>query len=64
MNRYWVQISFIEGLGGKRSRILLRSHGREVVFGEYLGSERCAALAHRLREHLDTRSQSIRLGEA
>ncbi len=64
MNRYWVQISLVAGLGGERSRILLRSHGREVAFGEYLGSERCAVLARRLREHLDTRSKSIRLGEA
>ena len=54
-NRHWVQITFIEAQGVERGRLLLRSHGREVAFGDHLAGEQRAALARRLKEHLKIR---------
>jgi uncharacterized membrane protein len=54
-NRLWVQVTLIEFQGAKRSRLLLRSHGKEVEFGIHLTGEQRAALARRLKEHLKIR---------
>jgi uncharacterized membrane protein len=54
-NRHWAQVVFLETQGGSRGRLLLRSHGKEVEFGVHLSSERRAAVARRLKEHLKIR---------
>jgi uncharacterized membrane protein len=54
-NRHWAQVVFLEPQGGRRSRLLLRSHGKEVEFGIHLSGERRAAVARRLKEHLKIR---------
>ena len=54
-NRHWVQVALIEARGTSRSRLLLRSHGKEVEFGIHLTGEQRAALARRLKEHLKIR---------
>jgi uncharacterized membrane protein len=54
-NRQWVQVTFIEAQGGDRGRLLLRSHGKEVAFGNHLTGEQRAAVARRLKEHLKIR---------
>jgi len=51
-NRHWVQITFTEPRGAERSRLSLRSHGKEVEFGIHLTGERRAAVARQLKEHL------------
>jgi uncharacterized membrane protein len=54
-NRHWVQVTFIEARGRERGRLLLRSHGKEVAFGNHLTGEQRAAVARRLKEHLKIR---------
>jgi uncharacterized membrane protein len=54
-NRHWVQVAFTESRGAERSRLLLRSHGKEVEFGIHLTGEQRAAVARRLKEHLRIR---------
>jgi uncharacterized membrane protein len=54
-NRRWVQVALTESRGASRSRLLLRSHGKEVEFGIHLTGEQRAALARRLKEHLKIR---------
>lgn len=54
-NRHWVQVTFTEARGAERSRLSLRSHGKEVEFGIHLTSEQRAAAARRLTEHLKIR---------
>ena len=54
-NRHWVQVAFVEDRGGKRGRLLLRSHGKEVAFGAHLTGEQRAVVARRLKEHLKIR---------
>lgn len=50
-NRWWAQVVC------KRdgSRLALRSHGREVVFGRHLTGEQRLAVARALREQLRSR---------
>jgi uncharacterized membrane protein len=47
-NRHWAQV-VCEGDG---SRLALRSHGREVVFGRHLSGHERLAIARALREQL------------
>ena len=54
-NRYWIQVTLVEASGGKRGRLLLRSHGKEVTFGVHLTGEQRAVMARRLKEHLKIR---------
>lgn len=54
-NRHWLQVSFTEAQRGARSRLVLRSHGREVEFGVHMNGEQRAAVARRLKEHLRNR---------
>lgn len=54
-NRHWIQISFVESRGAQSGRLLLRSHGKEVEFGDHLTDEQRAAVARRLKEHLKVR---------
>ena len=54
-NRYWLQVTLVEASGGKRGRLLLRSHGKEVTFGVHLTGEQRAVMARRLKEHLKIR---------
>ncbi|MEO8156263.1 MAG: DUF2244 domain-containing protein [Betaproteobacteria bacterium] len=54
-NRHWVQVTFVESRGAERSRLLLRSHGKEVEFGAHLTGEQRDAVARRLKEHLKVR---------
>ncbi len=51
-NRRWAQLIVCEPRGVERGRLALRSHGKEVEFGIHLTDERRAALARRLKEHL------------
>ena len=50
-NRSWAQV-VCEGDG---SRLALRSHGREVVFGRHLSGHERLAVARALREQLRSR---------
>lgn len=52
-NRYWARLD--SGEPGRGGRLLLRSHGQEVEIGSCLNPAQRAAMASRLKEHLDTR---------
>ena len=54
-NRHWVQVALVEARDGERSRIMLRSHGKEVAFGAHLTVEQRTAVARRLKEHVKNR---------
>ena len=51
LNRYWAQVVVEDG-PGRRARVFLRAHGREVEFGRLLTDEAKMALAKRLRARL------------
>lgn len=54
-NRYWAQVVY-ENAGGKGGgRLQLRSHGQEIEIGSCLGGVQRAAMAQRLKEHLEIR---------
>ncbi|HEX4984696.1 MAG TPA: DUF2244 domain-containing protein [Burkholderiales bacterium] len=52
-NRHWVQVRYAPSRGRDRSRLVLRSHGREVDFGARLSGAQRAAVALHLKEHLE-----------
>lgn len=57
-NRCWARLDFSEpGLSefGGAGRLLLRSHGQEVEIGSCLNPAQRAAMASRLKEHLEIR---------
>lgn len=54
-NRYWAQVMVKEGGGCGDSRVALRSHGREVEFGENLTEEERLELARLLKKRLSHR---------
>lgn len=49
-NRYWAQL--VLSTGNRDTRVALRSHGREVEVGRYVGEDRRRALVLELRRHL------------
>lgn len=51
-NRYWAQVVLRADAEGRRCRLTLRSHGREVEFGAFLTDSERMALAHQLRKEL------------
>jgi uncharacterized membrane protein len=52
LNRYWSQVVVHQGSAPGRSVLALRSHGREVEFGEHLTEDQRLAVAHTLRQQL------------
>lgn len=52
-NRYWARLRFSEA--GGTGRLWLRSHGREIEIGSCLNPAQRAAMASRLKEHLEIR---------
>lgn len=52
-NRYWARLDISEP--GGAGRLLLRSHGQEVEIGSCLNPAQRAAMASRLKEHLEIR---------
>jgi uncharacterized membrane protein len=51
-NRYWAQVVVSHSASAGKSILALRSHGREVEFGQHLTEEQRDALARRLRQQL------------
>jgi uncharacterized membrane protein len=51
-NRYWAQVVVSHSASGGKSVLALRSHGREVEFGQHLTEEQRDALARKLRQQL------------
>lgn len=51
LSRYWVQV-VVDDLSGRRKRVFLRAHGREIEFGRLLSDEARLSLAKRLRTKL------------
>ena len=51
LSRYWARV-VIEDRPGGRTRVVLRSHGREVEFGRLLSDDAKTSLARRLRAGL------------
>lgn len=49
-NRHWAQVVHEKG-----GRLLLRSHGREIEIASCLGEVQRAAMARRLKQHLEIR---------
>lgn len=50
-NRYWVQVVFGQ-VSGENYRLVLRSHGKELELGRFMGSEQKMALAKELKRHI------------
>ncbi len=48
LSRYWAQV-VVDDLSGRRKRVFLRAHGREIEFGRLLSDEARLSLAKRLR---------------
>lgn len=51
LSRYWVRV-VVDDEAGRRVRVFLRAHGREVDFGRLLSDDARLSLARRLREQL------------
>lgn len=51
LSRYWAQV-VVDDLSGRRKRVFLRAHGREIEFGRLLSDEARLSLAKRLRTKL------------
>jgi len=51
LSRYWARV-VIEDEAGRRTRVFLRSHGRELEFGRLLSDDAKTSLARRLRAGL------------
>ncbi len=51
LSRYWAQV-VVDDLSGRRKRVFLRTHGREIEFGRLLSDEARLSLAKRLRTKL------------
>lgn len=54
-NRYWTQVVYNNAGGKGGARLLLRSHGQEIEIGSCLGEVQRAAMARRLKQHLEIR---------
>lgn len=48
LNTNWVQI-LIEKAPRGRLKLMLRSHGKEIMFGDYMNSQQCIELADQLK---------------
>ena len=57
-NRYWAQVVLRHPGPTGKTTLALRSHGREVEFGQHLTELQREALAHTLRQHLKNRQSS------
>ena len=51
-NRYWAQVVVHRGGPAGKATLALRSHGREVEFGQHLTEDQRDALAQRLKQQL------------
>jgi len=56
LNRYWVQVVVHRRGPAGKTTLALRSHGREVEFGQHLTQDQRDALARTLRQQLSSRS--------
>jgi uncharacterized membrane protein len=54
-NRHWTQVDYQEPRGTNSGKLVLRSHGVDVEFGNYLTNEQRADVARRLKEYLKIR---------
>jgi uncharacterized membrane protein len=54
-NRYWAQVVLHQMGSARRTTLALRSHGREVEFGQHLTEDQRQALAHTLKQQLKHR---------
>jgi len=57
-NRCWAQVVLHHAGPTGKTTLALRSHGREVEFGQHLTELQREALAHTLRQHLKNRQSS------
>lgn len=55
LNRYWAQVVLENGTVPGRSLLALRSHGRQVEFGQHLTEEQRQAVARTLKQQLHNR---------
>ncbi len=51
-NRYWARVSCVAAQPGQRACLVVRSHGREVVFGRHLPEEKILEVAARVKQRL------------
>ncbi len=51
-NRHWAQVRCIPAHSGQPASLMVRSHGREVVFGRHLPEEKILEVAGRVKQQL------------
>jgi uncharacterized membrane protein len=51
-NRYWAQVRCVPAHPGQRTSLVVRSHGKEVVFGRHLPEEKILEVAERVKQQL------------
>ncbi len=51
-NRHWARVSGVPAQPGRRACLVVRSHGREVVFGRHLPEEKILEVAARVKQQL------------